>query len=56
MDYHITDYHREIGARYYKKLLDRLGLVKLLRYIPVIKRIIWTRQGIGLIEKHLKEG
>ena len=54
MTYHITDYHREIVALYYKKLIGRFELPNTLQHIPKLKEIVWSKKGLCLIEKHLK--
>ena len=53
-EYHPTDYHREIISRYYGKLVLKFGLSPVLRHIPKLKQVVWTRHGLGLTEKHLK--
>lgn len=53
MRHRITNYHRDAVAKYYKRLLDRYGLHRLLRRIPMLKRIVWTLDGLYTVEIHL---
>lgn len=49
----ITDYHRDIAARYYAGLVRRFGLARTLRRIPFLKTRIWTKRGFDILEKHV---
>jgi len=50
-DIKITDYHRQVVARYYTTIIDRYGLDCLLRHIEKIKAIVWTKSGLSLLER-----
>lgn len=47
----VTDYHREIVGIYYGRLLRRFGLPALKRRLPLLKRIVWSRYGLRLLEE-----
>jgi hypothetical protein len=48
----ISDYHREMVAIYYARLVKRFGIEATLRRIPAIKRIIWTPHGLDILIRH----
>lgn len=49
----ITDYHRDLTARYYASLVRRFGLKSTLRFIPRLKPRVWSESGIKLMENRL---
>ena len=48
-----TDYHRDIIARYYGKLIKRFGLNRVVRNIERLKRVVWKRRGFELAERRV---
>lgn len=47
----VTDYHRQLVACYYSQLHYRFGKGALLRHLPMLRRIVWTRSGRNLVEE-----
>jgi hypothetical protein len=52
MTYTVGDYHRSVVVAYYLTLLIRFGPTILLRHMPKLKRLVWTEEGLALIERH----
>lgn len=49
----ITGYHRDIVARYYQRLITRFGLPRTLRGIRMLKKRVWTKHGLTLVERYV---
>lgn len=52
MTYMPDDYHRGTVAAYYLSLLIQFGPAALLRHLPKIKKLVWTKVGLGILENH----
>ena len=50
----ITDYHRDIAARYYGRLIKRFGFDFVLARAYRLKNIIWSEKGLELMEGRVK--
>ena len=46
----VTDYHRELVALYYGRLVRRFGLRRVKPHIPRLSRFVWTRRGLSALE------
>lgn len=46
----VTDYHRELVALYYGRLVRRFGLRRVKPHIPRLSRFVWTRRGLHALE------
>lgn len=52
MTYKAGDYHRSVVVGYYVSLLIQFGPTALLRHLPQIKKLVWSKEGLTLIENH----
>ncbi len=50
----ITDYHREVVAIYYKRIIDQYGLAALLKHIETLAHIVWSDNGLRLVERRVR--
>ena len=57
MPYNAESYHKSMVVDYYLNLLIRFGTTALLRHLPKLKKIVWSEEGLALLESHkLKRG
>ena len=47
-------YHGGKVALYYTQLHSKFGEAALLKHLPQLRNIVWSREGLKLVEKHLK--
>lgn len=52
MTYVAESYHKSMVVDYYLSLLIRFSPTTLLRHMPKIKKLVWSREGLALVERH----
>lgn len=52
MTYIAESYHKSMVVDYYLDLLIRFGPTKLLRHMPKLKKLVWSKEGLALVERH----
>ncbi|MBE9594875.1 MAG: hypothetical protein IMF19_15505 [Proteobacteria bacterium] len=48
-------YHRGKVALYYAQLHQRFNAAALLKHLPQLGKIVWSREGLELVKKHLNK-
>lgn len=54
-EYRVKDYHRDMVTKYYGRLYQRYGADRFIARVPLLSRIVWTKAGLILAEKHLRQ-
>jgi hypothetical protein len=52
MTYKVGGYHRGTVVAYYLELLIRFGPTALRRHLPQLKKVVWSKKGLALVERH----
>lgn len=52
MTYIAKSYHKGVVVGYYLTLLIRFGPTSLLRHMPKLKSLVWSKGGLALLKSH----
>lgn len=52
MTYIAESYHKSMVVDYCLNLLIRFGPTAVRKHIPKIKKLVWSKEGLGLVERH----
>jgi hypothetical protein len=52
MTYIAETYHKSMVVDYYLYLLIRFGATAVRKHIPEIKKLVWSKGGLALVERH----